>query len=86
MSISAIHKPIHGKAIRFEAAKFFVLLEDDREIGVPYFWFPRLEKATPEQRVNYRFVGKGMGIHWEELDEDISVMALLYPADSSHES
>lgn len=51
-----------------------VRLEDGREIGVPLEWFPKLIKATPEQRNNWRLVGKGVGIHWEDIDEDISVL------------
>jgi hypothetical protein len=55
----------------------YVLLQDGREIGVPLLWFPRLRKAGKEQLNNWRFIGKGIGIHWEDLDEDISVSALL---------
>jgi hypothetical protein len=66
-------------SVRIEAQKFFVVLEDGREIGVPYIWFPRLASATHAQREQWRLIGKGMGIHWESVDEDISVRALLYP-------
>jgi len=66
-----------------EEKKFFVILEDEREIGVPYSWFPRLKDASAEQRQHWRFVGKGVGIHWEEIDEDISIMALLYPPEKT---
>ena len=66
-------------SVRTEAHKFFVVLEDGREIGVPYHWFPRLAAATPDQRNGWRLIGKGAGIHWEEIDEDISVSALLRP-------
>lgn len=75
-------KPLHGKSVRFEKEKFFVILEDDREIGVPYHWFPRLANATPKELQNWRFIGKGQGIHWEDIDEDISIQALLYPTKS----
>lgn len=54
-----------------------VYLEDGREITVPIEWFPKLRDATPEERNNWRFIGKGIGIHWESLDEDISVKGLL---------
>lgn len=54
-----------------------VRLEDGREIGVPLEWFPKLIKATPGQRKNWRLVGKGVGIHWEEIDEDVSVRKLF---------
>lgn len=52
-------------------------LSDGRTISVPLAWFPRLVHATPEERQNWRLIGKGQGIHWEDLDEDISVEGLL---------
>jgi len=54
-----------------------VLLSDGREISVPFEWFPRLKSASPKQRRNWRLIGKGIGIHWPDLDEDISVSSLL---------
>jgi Protein of unknown function (DUF2442) len=54
-----------------------VILADGREISVPLAWFPRLQKATAEQRKNWRLIGGGIGIHWEDVDEDISVESLL---------
>lgn len=54
-----------------------VRLADGREISVPLEWFPRLRGAAPEQRGNYRLVGGGVGLHWPDLDEDISVAGLL---------
>jgi hypothetical protein len=54
-----------------------VILVDGREIAAPLTWFPRLEKATKTQRGKWRLIGGGVGIHWESLDEDISVPALL---------
>ena len=52
-------------------------LSDGRSISVPLAWFPRLVDATAEERNDWRFVGKGQGIHWEALDEDVSVEGLL---------
>lgn len=52
-------------------------LGDGRTISVPLLWFPRLLHATPEEKAHWRFIGTGQGIHWEELDEDISVEGLL---------
>lgn len=52
-------------------------LSDGRTISVPLGWFPRLENATTEELTNWRFIGHGHGIHWEDLDEDISVEGLL---------
>ena len=52
-------------------------LDDGRRLGVPLAWFPRLVKATPAQRANFEFIGDGEGIHWPDVDEDLSVEALL---------
>ena len=54
-----------------------VRLLDGREIGVPLEWFPRLRDASDDQRKRWRLIGKGIGITWEELDEDISVSGLM---------
>ena len=54
-----------------------VALADGREIFVPLVWSPRLRQATPEQRKGWRLIGGGIGIHWEAVDEDISVESLL---------
>ena len=54
-----------------------VELSDGRTISVPLAWFPRLVSASPEERTHWRLVGKGQGIHWEDIDEDISVEGLL---------
>ena len=61
----------------FSSNMMHIRLLDVREISVPLEWFPKLRDATEEQKKNWRFIGKGIGIHWEELDEDISVAALL---------
>ena len=63
--------------VRLEGQRFYVVLQDGREIGVPYGWFWRLEQATPAERTDWRLIGKGRGIHWESIDEDISVAGLL---------
>lgn len=54
-----------------------VYFEDGRELAVPLEWFPKLRNASIEQLKKWRFIGNGEGIHWEELDEDISVVNLL---------
>lgn len=54
-----------------------VELTDGRSIAVPLAWFPRLLHGTPKERRNWRLVGAGEGIHWNDLDEDISVENLL---------
>ncbi len=52
-------------------------LSDGRTISVPLGWYPRLIHATSSERGNWRFIGRGEGIHWPDLDEDISVESLL---------
>lgn len=61
----------------FDSDMIHVRLLDGREISAPLEWFPRLRDATDEQRKNWRLIGRGIGIHWEEIDEDISVASLL---------
>jgi hypothetical protein len=52
-------------------------LADGRTITVPLAWFPRLAHGTPEERANWRLIAGGEGVHWPDLDEDISVASLL---------
>jgi Protein of unknown function (DUF2442) len=66
---------ISAKSVRFDDSSMWVELSDGRTIGVPFAWFPRLLYATPEQRERVE-IGH-MGLHWEELDEDISIAGLL---------
>jgi hypothetical protein len=54
-----------------------VILADGREVSAPLEWFPRLRDANDQQRQDWRLIGRGIGIHWEEIDEDISVKSLL---------
>lgn len=62
-------------AVRFDADNFWVDLEDGRTIGIPLAWFPRLLNGKPELRK--KFFLSPDGIHWDELDEDISIAGLL---------
>jgi len=62
-------------AVRFDDAMMWVDLEDGRNLGVPLAWFPRLSRGTPEQRAKVTL--SAVGLHWEELDEDISIAGLL---------
>jgi len=66
-----------AKAFRFDDATLWVDLQDGRTVGVPLAWFPRLLHATPEQRSAGRISATGRGLHWEDLDEDISVDGIL---------
>ena len=56
-----------------------VTLTDGRVVSAPLVWFPRLADATPRQRSDWELIGGGIGIHWKEVDEDISVESLLRP-------
>ena len=62
----------------FEEKKLLVRIEDGREIAVPLEWFPKLRDATPKELNNWSFIGNGIGIHWEDLDEDLSIKGLLH--------
>lgn len=66
---------ISAKSVRFDEDSFWVELDDGRTLGVPLAWFPRLLHASRDQ-LEAVFVS-GEGLHWEELDEDISVEGLL---------
>ncbi len=57
--------------------EILVALTDGRKLTVPIVWFPRLAKASSKERANYELLGNGQGIHWPQLDEDISVFGLL---------
>jgi len=65
--------------VRVDDDSLEVSLSDGRVVSAPLEWFPRLRDSTPEQKRNWRFNGPGIGIHWEDIDEDISVRGLLNP-------
>lgn len=77
MSSSRVKLQPLATDVRVRPDALHVTLADGREISVPLAWFPRLQKATRQQRARWRLIGGGVGIHWEEIDEDISVGALL---------
>jgi hypothetical protein len=63
--------------VRCDSERLNVSLEDGRAISVPLRWYPRLANATPAQRARWELAGAGFGIHWPEIDEDLSVEGLL---------
>ena len=63
--------------VSFTDDELVVTLADARRVSAPLEWFPRLLRASPEQRSNWRLIGGGVGIHWDDVDEDISVRSLL---------
>lgn len=77
MNTLTINKSTIANELWFRDEKLYVVLDDGRELAVPVDWFPKLRDATDKQRNNWRFIGGGEGIHWEELDEDILVEGLL---------
>lgn len=77
MSILTINKSRFATDVVFAENKMTIFLEDGRELSVPLEWFPSLINASTTQLNNWRLIGNGEGIHWEDLDEDISVERLL---------
>lgn len=77
MSTSAIKLDPVAVDVTCSADALRVVLADGREIVTPLEWFPRLRDASPAARSNWRAIGGGIGIHWPEIDEDISVEGLL---------
>lgn len=77
MNTSKIKYKSLATDVRVTPSVLRVTLADGREIAAPLQWFPRLQNATRKQRGKWRLIGGGIGIHWEEIDEDVSVQALL---------
>ena len=78
MNTSAVRSiTVLATGVHFDAERMYVQLSDGREIAIPLEWFPTLRDATHEQRNNWRLIGKGVGIHREDIDEDLSVEGLL---------
>ena len=76
MSTFIIREP-RAQAVDFGVDTLIVHLEDGRSISAPLEWFPRLRDASDSDRRRWRLIGHGGGIHWETLDEDLSVRGLL---------
>ena len=66
---------VRATGVRFDDDQMWVELDDGRTLGVPLVWFPRLLRGTPEKRAKVSI--SASGLHWEELDEDISIAGLL---------
>ena len=77
MSTLAVEYEPLAMDVRCTKDALVVQLVDGREISVPLAWFPRLMKATASQRKKWRLIGGGVGIHWMQIDEDISTESLL---------
>ena len=77
MSISTVKVDATAVEVAVKDDHVLVVLADGRELAAPLAWFPRLLDATSDQRKNWRLIGRGQGIHWPDIDEDISVASLL---------
>ena len=77
MSTLAIELHPQAHTIKCTDSDLIVELLDGRTISAPLAWFPRLSKATQKQLANWELLGNGEGVHWPELDEDLSVAGLL---------
>jgi hypothetical protein len=77
MSTLAVKLDPLATDVAFTPDALRVILADGREVSAPLAWFPRLLAASPEQRAHWRLIGGGIGIHWPDVDEDISVDSLL---------
>ena len=77
MGILAANADERVAGVTFDAERLIVDLMDGRTIAVPLAWYPRLQEATADQRARWDISGAGYGIHWPEIDEDLSVEGLL---------
>jgi hypothetical protein len=80
MPISAIKVNATAVDVTVTDERLTVILADGRELSAPLAWFSRLVEATDAQRREWRFIGRGQGIHWPEIDEDVSIASLLRAA------
>ena len=74
---------VHAVHVHISDDTLTIDLDDSRTISVPIGWYPRLANATSAEREHWRLVGKGKGVHWPDLDEDIGVEGLLLGKKSS---
>ena len=77
MSTSVVSVDPTAVDVSISNSSLHVVLADGRELSAPLAWFPRLRDATAAQRAHWRLIGRGEGIHWPEVDEDISIASLL---------
>lgn len=75
--MSTLVYEVRALKVWFDEDNIWLGLEDGRQVSAPLAFYPRLLNATKEQRENYEFIGPGIGIHWEDLDEDLSVEGIV---------
>jgi hypothetical protein len=77
MSTLITERDVLAQAVRFTDDSMIVQLDDGRTLSVPLIWYPRLQHGAQSERERFQLIGDGEGIHWPDLDEDISVEGLL---------
>ena len=75
--VKSYFKEARAQDVEVTKEELKVTLEDGRLVSVPLEWFPRLRDASQKEKNNWRFIGGGIGIHWNAIDEDISIESLL---------
>ena len=81
MSTLAVKFDDHARDVSFTKTALHFVLADGRELSAPQEWFPRLREANEVDRNNWRFIGHGIGVHWPNIDEDISIRTLMRGSD-----
>lgn len=76
-SLTTVEREAIAQKVEVTADELIVSLVDGRRIAVPISWYPRLSHATSEERSHFELLGRGTGIHWPMLDEDLSVSGIL---------
>ena len=81
MNTLAVKFDDHAIDVSFTKTALHFVLADGRELSAPLEWFPRLREASTVDRNNWRFIGHGIGVHWPNIDEDISIRTLMHSSD-----
>ena len=77
MGTLRFEREVFVETVRFTEDSIVVYLDDGRSVSVPLAWYPRLQGGTPKEREHFELIGDGEGIHWPELDEDISAEGII---------
>jgi len=78
MGASPLLREVLAEAVEVSATELLVVLTDGRRLTVPLAWFPTIATAPEAQRAHWELIGDGEGVHWPDLDADVSVEGLLY--------